>query len=340
MAEDEGVPVVEEFDPSLIITVGVVGAICVVLWFSIIKVKEKQMIVLQRCGRFHRVLDANLHFTIPFVDRPRRFSWRYYSTSSRGGVNLVVKNNEYIVSTKTEVMDFPKQDVISRDNARVTLDAILNYRITKPKLMLYNTQNLPYMLSKLLQAQIRNTAGTLDVDKIVDDVATLASIKGTLNEITRAWGVEVEKVGVQQVQTHELKAALAKRKEAELNNKKIVIEAKTTKQTLIVGAEGRRDQLIKLAEGTKQQTVSRARGEAKAIRMRAEADARSVREIARAVSGTNENPLEYLLAVKYIDMLQAVMMLPNTHVDFLPKKTAFLLAAKDLGINTILPSSR
>lgn len=329
----------DESNAGIVIAV-LLGLAVVLIYFSIIVVKEKEVVVLQRCGRFHRVLDPNIHLTIPFFDRPRKYSWRFYETSSMGGVKLVNKSNQYIVSTKTEVMDFPKQDVISRDNARVTLDAILNYKITSPKRMLYRTQNLPYMLSKLLQAQIRNTAGMLDVDKIVDDVSTLASIKGTLNEITQHWGVHVEKVGVQQVQTHELAAALAKRKEAELNNKKIVIEAKTTKQTLVVAAEGRRDQLIKVAEGTRQQTVSRARGQAKAIRMQAEAEARAVREIAKAVASSGENPLQYLLAVKYIDVLKAIMMLPQTTVELMPKKTAFLISSRGLGLNTILPSAR
>ena len=129
--------------------------------------------------------------------------------------------------------------------------------------MIYSTQNLPYMLSKLLQAQIRNAAGTLDVDKIVDDTTVLSGIQSSLQNVTQQWGVRIEKVGVQEVDTHELRAALAKRKTAELNNKEVIITAKTTKQTTIVHAEGKRDEMIRIAEGVAQQTVSRARGEGK-----------------------------------------------------------------------------
>ena len=129
----------DESNAGIVIVV-LLGLAVFLIYCSIIVVKEKQVVVLQRCGRFHRVLDPNIHLTIPFFDRPRKYSWRFYETSSTGGVKLVNKSNQYIVSTKTEVMDFPKQDVISRDNARVTLDAILNYKITNPKRMLYRTQ--------------------------------------------------------------------------------------------------------------------------------------------------------------------------------------------------------
>ena len=235
-------------------------------------------------------------------------------------------------------MDFPKQDVISRDNARVTLDAVINYKVTKPEVMIYGVQNLPYMLSKLLQAQIRNVAGTLDVDSIVDDTTALTGIQYSLNQIAMRWGVTVEKVGIQHVEARQLKDVLAKRKQAELQNKEIIIQAKTTKQKTVVLAEGERDKIVTEARGALQQVVSRARGDAQAIINKAGAEAKSVKEIARAVVSSGENPTEYLLAVKYIDALQAVLKKSrNTTISMLPKKGAFLFTSQALGMNTILP---
>ena len=137
--------------------------------------------------------------------------------------------------------------------------------------------------------------------------------------------------------THELQQALAKRKTAELNNKEVIIMAKTTKQTTVVHAEGKRDEMIRIAEGSAQQTVSSARGEAQAIINRANAEARSVMEIARAVAKFGENPTSYLLAVKYIDVFGQLLKYKKTKEEFLPSDAAFLLTTKDMGLNTIMP---
>ena len=325
---------------------GIVGIIIVIvvvlslLWLlskAIIIVKEREVIVLQHWGKKHKNLRAGVHFVVPIMQAPRTYSWRYYRAAPNGQLQLISFKDKKLVSTKTESMDFPKQDVISRDNARITLDAILNYRVTDPSKMIYSTQNLPYMLSKLLQAQIRNAAGTLDVDKIVDDTTVLSGIQASLDTVTQRWGVTVEKVGIQEVNTHELQQALAKRKTAELNNKEVIIMAKTTKQTTVVHAEGKRDEMIRIAEGSAQQTVSSARGEAQAIINRANAEARSVMEIARAVAKFGENPTSYLLAVKYIDVFGQLLKYKNTKVEFLPSDAAFLLTTKDMGLNTIMP---
>merc|ERR1712054_488010 len=124
----------------------------------------------------------------------------------------------------------------------------------------------------------------------------------------------------------QLKDVLAKRKRAELRNKEIIIQAKTTKQTTIVDSEGRRDKMITEARGTLDQEVSRARAEAK-----------SVKEIANAVVQAGENPTDYLLAVKYIDVLKDIMQMRNTRINLLPKKTAFLITSQALGMNTLMP---
>ena len=325
---------------------GVVGPIIAVLvallfvyctYKSIYFIKEKETVVIEFFGRFAKVLHSGPHFVPwPFY-QPKTYTWKYYITQN-GQVKAVEQINHHIILTKSEVMDFPKQDVISRDNARVTLDAVINYKVTKPEVMIYGVQNLPYMLSKLLQAQIRNVAGTLDVDSIVDDTTALTGIQYSLNQIAMRWGVTVEKVGIQHVEARQLKDVLAKRKQAELQNKEIIIQAKTTKQKTVVLAEGERDKIVTEARGALQQAVSRARGDAQAIINKAGAEAKSVKEIARAVVSSGENPTEYLLAVKYIDALQAVLEKSrNTTISMLPKKGAFLFTSQALGMNTILP---
>ena len=318
--------------------IGVLLALLVILWLrkSIYFIKERETVVIEFFGNYSKTLHSGPHFVFwPFF-LPKRYSWKYFVTVNEVA-KAVSKVDEYIILTKSEVMDFPKQDVISRDNAKVTLDAVVNYRVTNPEKMIYAVQNLPYMLAKLLQAQIRNVAGSLDVDSIVDDTTALTGIQYSMNQIATGWGVTVEKVGIQGVEAQQLKDVLAKRKQAELQNKEIIIQAKTTKQTTVVEAEGRRDKMITEARGALQQVVSRARGESQAIINKAAAEAKSVREIASAVIAGGENPTDYLLAVKYIDVLQEVFKAGNTQLKLEPVKNSFLLTSSSLGLNTIMP---
>ena len=156
-----------------------------------------------------------------------------------------------------------------------------------------------------------------------------------MNQIAQRWGVTIEKVGIQGVEARQLKDVLASEK-GWLGNKEIIIQAKTTKQTTIVDSEGRRDKMITEGKGTLEQSISRARGTAAAIINKAGAEAKSVKEIARAVVNAGEDPTNYLLAVKYIDVLKEIMQMNNTRTNLLPKKTAFLITSQALGMNTLL----
>merc|ERR1711959_25859 len=100
---------------------------------------------------------------------------------------------------------------------------------------------------------------------------------------------------------------------------------------------GRRDKMITEAKGTLDQDISRARGAAAAIVNKAGAEAKSVKEIANAVVQAGENPTDYLLAVKYIDVLRDIMQMRNTRINLLPKKTAFLITSQALDMNTLMP---
>lgn len=328
--------------------VPIVVVVCILLllfareiYRSIHFLKEKEVKIIERLGKYHRTLTPGVHFIMPFLDRPKRYTHRYYISTNLGQTKLVEKENVDTVSTWNEVLDFPKQTVITRDNARIHLDAILQYRIQDPKRMIYNTQNLPLMLSKNLQAQIRNIAGLMDVDQVIEETAALNRISVELDRVAMRWGVKVEFVRVQRVEAGALDQVLAQKKNADLNNKQVIINAKASKQTKIIESEGHRDRMIKEAEGEAMRMISQARGEAQAIQNQAVADAKSVSEIARAVRRFGENPTKYLLAMRYIKALRGVMGMPNTKVEYVPTETSFLqVATSEFGVNAIIPSAR
>ena len=115
--------------------------------------------------------------------------------------------------------------------------------------MVYSVTNLPNVLSKLLQAQLRDVAGSLDVDRIIEDAAILDRVAGELDVIAQNWGVKIEMVKIQKVQADELEEVLAQKKNADFKNKEIVITAKANKQTVVIKAEGERDKKISENEG-------------------------------------------------------------------------------------------
>ncbi len=227
--------------------------------------------------------------------------------------------------------------------------------------MLYNTQNLPRMLSKVLQAQLRNVAGSLDVDQMIESTAGLNRVGAEMKRIATRWGVHVDFVKIQKVEAGKFPASfsmhcrraasdhvhvhlagslskdLEKKKNADLKNKEVLIKAKAEKQTAVINAEGRRDEMIKNSEGEAQAVRSRARGDAKAILNQARAEADSIKEIARAIRRSGENPVKYLLALKYIDALRMIVSRPGTTIKVVPKETAFLQSSQALGLNTIAP---
>mmetsp|Transcript_15470 Transcript_15470/g.53745 ORF Transcript_15470/g.53745 Transcript_15470/m.53745 type:complete len:333 (-) Transcript_15470:21-1019(-) len=324
-------------DTGAIVTVAIVLFVIITVYKAVNVVREKEVIVVERLGKFNEVLTAGVHFIIPYVDRPKTYTFRYFVTTPLGNTQLVNKANQSKILTQNEVLDFPKQAVITRDNAMVHLDAVLNYRIVNPKRMIYSCQNLPLMLSKVLQAQIRNVAGSLDVDQIINETASMDRVSGEIDMQAARWGVKIEFVKVQRVEAGKLESVLAKKKNADLKNQEVIINAKATKQTAVIESEGHRDRTIREAEGEAQQMLSRARGQAQAVLNAARAEARTVKEIARAIARSGENPTRYLLALKYIEALKTITSLPRTTVTFMPHETAFLQTAQGFGLNTVNP---
>lgn len=302
-------------------------------------ISEKQQVIIERFGKYTRTLNPGPQFIVPFIDQPKTYTFRYFvSNMMTGSQDLVHKKGESTISTQAEVIDFPKQNVITRDNASLHLDAVLSFKIVNPKVMIYSCRNLPLILSKLLQAQMRNVAGALSVDQIIGEPACLDVITGMMEQNVCRWGVTIQFVKIQRVDAGGLKDVLSKKNTADLQNKEIIIQARAAKQTSVIESEGQRDRMMKEAEGNAQQLLSRARGVAQAIVNAAGAEAESVKEIARALHKLGEDPAAYLLSLKYVDALKKIMEESNTSAEFLPHATSFMQTVSDLGFNTIMPN--
>lgn len=311
------------------------------IYWSILLVREREEVIVERCGQFSRIAQAGCHCLVPFIDRPKVYTHEFYRLDTRNRLELS-KKTSYRVSMQTEVIDTPQLMVITRDNAKVFLDCILQYRVAQSKTMLYTTQNLPNMMSKLMQAQVRNVAGQLDVDQLIESNAATraaARVSAEMAAVATRWGASVEFVKFQNVEVGELKDALAKAKNASLNNNALFVTARATRQTTIIDAEAQRDKIMREAEGTAAQIVAGARGRARAIVNEARGEAETARVIGRVVSGRGgESVAKYLLSIKYVDALRDVVSRSDTTIRFLPKETSTLQTYNLLGLNTVVPS--
>jgi len=257
---------------------------------GLVIVKQAQVMIIERLGKYNRTLKSGLHIIWPIVDKPRTINWRYTKTDFRGNKYVAVKTESRIDMRET-VYDFPKQNVITSDNVSIEIDALLYFQITDPVKAIYEINNLPNAIEKLTQTTLRNVIGELELDKTLTSRDTINSkLRDILDEATDKWGVKVNRVELQDINPpQEIKIAMEKQMRAERDRRAKILEA-----------EGEKRSKILVAEGEKEAKIARAEGEAKSKLLVAEAEAKAIKKIAESVQQTGTDPAQYLLAVKYI----------------------------------------
>ncbi|KAJ5077057.1 hypothetical protein M0811_00377 [Anaeramoeba ignava] len=304
---------------------------------SVTVVHEREEVIIERLGKYKSTLVAGVHWILPFVDRRKIFHTEYLVTNPvTGNSELVIKTHSKI-STQSEVIDFPSTRVITRDNANVMLDCVLSYKITNTKMMIYSVHNLPLLLSKMLQAFLRNMAATLSIDQIIEDSASLNAVSGFLDDEVVRWGVHIDFVKMQKVDAPRLSDVLGKQKDAQLSNTKIIIDARAQKQTAVIESEGKRDSDIRAQQGKTQEIIARSRGTAAGIVNQANAEARTIKEISRVVLKEGADPIKYLLCLKYIEAMMTIIGSGTTEIYYYPPPISTLQTMKNMGFATVYP---
>jgi regulator of protease activity HflC (stomatin/prohibitin superfamily) len=270
----------------------IIIAAFVLLFISkgLVVVKQAQVILIERLGKFDRKLDSGLHIIWPIFDKTRQINWRYVKVDFKGN-KYVQHKTESRIDLRETVYDFPRQNVITADNVSIEIDALLYFQITDPFKAVYEIANLPQAIEKLTQTTLRNVIGALDLDKTLTSRDTINSkLRDILDEATDKWGVKVNRVELQDINPpQEIKMAMEKQMRAERD-----------KRAKILVAEGDKRSQILVAEGDKEARITRAEGEARGKYLVAEAEAKAIKEVSLAVEKTGTDPAQYLLAAKYI----------------------------------------
>jgi len=295
---------------------------------GIVLVRQAEVIIVERLGRYRCTLDSGLHFIWPFFDRIRKIVWRYTDVDVMSKRTFIRTREVSRIDLREAVYDFPRQNVITKDNASIEINALLYFQVTDPKKAVYEIANLPDAIEKLTQTTLRNVIGELDLDETLASRETInTKLKVILDEATDKWGVKVNRVELQDINPPEdIKNAMEKQMRAERDKRATILEAEGAKRAAILKAEGLRDATIAEAEGVKKRSILEAEGRAEAIRNVAEADAKAI-DLVRNMIGTDSNPVNYLIAIKYIDAFTKLNTEGKNKVIFMPYEATSLLSS-------------
>ena len=285
---------------------------------AVVIIPQSETRIIERLGKYYATLKPGVNIIIPFIDRAK--------------VVVTQQRGHYFYSStidlREQVYDFDKQNVITKDNIQMQINALLYFQIVDPFKTVYEINNLPNAIEKLTQTTLRNIIGEMELDQTLTSRDTInTKLRGVLDDATNKWGIKVNRVELQDI-TPPLSVlqAMEKQMQAERNKRAAILTSEGDKQSQILQSEGDKAATINRAEADKQQAILRAEGEATARIRKAEAEAIAIAKITEAV-GKSTNPANYLLAQKYIQMLNEVAQGDKTKTVFLPYEATNLMGS-------------
>jgi regulator of protease activity HflC (stomatin/prohibitin superfamily) len=301
-------------------------------------VQQSETMIIERLGKYHKTLQSGFNVIIPIIDKPREIIWRYTFEGPDGTVYAQHKTRDRI-DLREAVYDFPKQNVITRDNIVTEINALIYFQIMDPKRSVYEISNLPQAIEKLTQTSLRNVIGELDLDQTLTSRDTINNkLQEILDDATNKWGVKVNRVELQDINPPiDIREAMEKQMRAERDKRATILVAEGEKRSAILKAEGEMEAAIKRAEGEKKSQVLEAQGQAKARIEVAEAEAEAIEKIKQAVAKSGD-PVNYLVALKYLETLKEMTSGKDNKTVYLPYEASGVLSSLG-GIKDILGKS-
>ena len=285
---------------------------------SITIVSQSETMIIERLGRYQATLKPGVNIIGPFIDKAKTI--------------VTMRNGRYLytntIDLREQVYDFDKQNVITKDNVQTQINALLYFQIVDPFKAVYEISNLPNAIEKLTQTTLRNIIGELELDQTLTSRDTInTKLRAVLDDATNKWGIKVNRVELQDITPPEsVLQAMEKQMQAERNKRATILTSEGEKAAAILKSEGEKTAIINKAEADKQMAILNAEGEAQARIRKAEAEAIAIEKITEAV-GKSTNPANYLLAQKYIQMLQEVATGDKTKTVYLPYEATNLMGS-------------
>ena len=272
------------------IILALVVVVFIIIIRCIVVVQQSKAYVIERLGAFQAVWGVGLHFKLPFFDRIARR-----------------------VSMKEQVLDYPPQPVITKDNVTMQIDTVVYFQITDPKLYTYGVEHPMNAFENLTATTLRNIIGEMELDQSLTSRDTInAKMRSILDEATDPWGIKVNRVELKNIiPPREIQNAMEKQMKAERERREAILQAEGTKQSQILVAEGEKQSAILKADAEKQAAILRAQGEKEARIMAAEAEAEAIAKVQQALADSskllNESaPNEQVVKLKALEAMEKV----------------------------------
>lgn len=271
---------------GLYVLIALVLLALVVVKKTIVIIPQSETRIIERLGRYYATLKPGINIIIPFIDQAktivamRRGSYTYTSS----------------IDLREQVYDFDRQNVITKDNIQMQINALLYFQIVDPFKSVYEINNLPNAIEKLTQTTLRNIIGEMELDQTLTSRDTInTKLRAVLDDATNKWGIKVNRVELQDITPPEsVLQAMEKQMQAERNKRATILTSEGEKEKQRLLSEGEKAAIVNKAEAAKQQAILRAEGEATARIRKAEAEAIAIQKITEAV-GQSTNPANYLL---------------------------------------------
>jgi regulator of protease activity HflC (stomatin/prohibitin superfamily) len=288
-------------------------------------VGQAEVMVIERLGRFHRLARSGFNILIPFVELPRTIDVRYFE-SDVTGLKRVTSGHTARIDLREQVLNFPSQPVITKDNVTIDIDAVIYYRVADPQKATYSVQNLPYALETLTRTTLRNIVGEMELDSTLGSRDVINQrMREVIEEASIGWGVDVTRVELQSIEPpRDIQQSMELQMRAERERRAAVTNAEAGKRAAILEAEGVRESQVRRAEGERDASVLRAKGLAEARLAMANAEAEAIAKIGSALP--EGQAAMYLLGMKYLEALPTLAQGKNSTI-FLPAEAAGVMGA-------------
>ena len=273
-----------------IIIVAVVAIAFYLIIANIYVVQQSRAYVVERLGAFHAVHGVGIHIKVPFLDRIARR-----------------------VSLKEQVLDYPPQPVITKDNVTMQIDTVVYFQITDPKLYTYGVEQPMAAMETLTATTLRNIIGDLELDQTLTSRDIInTKMRAILDEATDPWGIKVNRVELKNIlPPQDIQSSMEKQMKAERDRRQAILQAEGQKKSAILIAEGERESAILRADAEKQAAILRAEAEKAAAILKADGEAQAIRTVQQALADSmgmlNEKaPNEQVVKLKAIQAMEKV----------------------------------
>jgi regulator of protease activity HflC (stomatin/prohibitin superfamily) len=268
---------------AVVLLVVVIGLAIIALVRSVRIVPQARAGIVERFGRYHRTLHAGLNLLMPFIDRLRP-----------------------LIDLREQVVSFPPQPVITKDNLVVGIDTVIYFQVTDPKAATYEIANYVAAVEQLTVTTLRNVVGGMDLDTTLTSRDKInGELRRELDEATGRWGLRVSRVELKAIEPPaSIQESMQKQMRADRDKRAVILSAEGAKQSAILTAEGERQAAVLRARGEAEAAVVRADAAATAQATRARGEAQAIATVFKAIH--EGNPDQRLLAYKYLEMLPEI----------------------------------